>query len=751
MIMHSILGKKPFILLYVAFLFLSAFSCYKFGNLGEKEKESMEAKSELLSSNFLIKKDTLLSYYETLNLAFKAQSLDEKNYQTKMSIARTLFQYVYDPYNSKIKAGENSHPLSFMKEKLILQGHHHFIKSISISPDRKLLASGSSDRSIKIWDITDYKEIRTIIDELHNEVVVVSFSADGKILASGTKGGRVRIWDYNTGKQLHLFESPFSPILGSLSISPDGKILAISYDDGAVIFNLETKKEIKRLDLKGSAKSVKFSPNGKYLAISDFLSIHILNLDTYTELSVGKEVRGTVASMDFSPDSNVLISGHTFYIDHLPHGKLHAWDIRTGMHIKEWEGQGEILSVVFSPDGKSIASSSSDKSIKIWDYETGLEIRTLLGHEGAVTSIVFTLDGKQIISASLDSTIRIWGISEENKIPTLDGVSCEPVRFLNDGKSILCAKNNVIYRYDINSHKEIQKYLSHRDSFTHIRDFKISSDYKLMVTGAMDNYAKIWDIDSGNVLHDLKHSDGVTGVDISRNGKYVATFSSGYLNIWDTATGNILKVIRVSKYGGATRNLSFSPDGKHVAVSGIAEELKIYEWESGKEIKIFKNQYDYISSPQYHPNGKILLAKTREGVVPLWDVEKGEVTNVIPAKGDFIHVSNAEFSPSGNLIALISHNEVQLHSMKRPVEIKKLISLSGWYNPLDFLNFSPDGYSIASTTTGSMKIWPFQLDKNIKLACKDLQNQINYWISLGEFSPIPLEELQKTKEKCDRI
>jgi hypothetical protein len=82
----------------------------------------MEAKSELLSSNFLLKKDTLLGYYETLNLVFKALSLDEENYHTKMNIARTLFQYVYDPYNSKTKSGDNPHPLSFMKEKLILRG-----------------------------------------------------------------------------------------------------------------------------------------------------------------------------------------------------------------------------------------------------------------------------------------------------------------------------------------------------------------------------------------------------------------------------------------------------------------------------------------------------------------------------------------------------------------------------------------------------------------------------------------------------
>ena len=125
-----------------------------------------------------------------------------------------------------------------------------------------------------------------------------------------------------------------------------------------------------------------------------------------------------VTSVVFSPDGKSLASGNA-------DKTVKLWDVATGKVINPLNGHSsQVLSVVFSPDGKTLASGSADKTVKLWDIATGKEINTLHGHSDEVTSIAFSPDGKTLTSGSFDKTVKLWNFYPNN-LNNLMTLSCD--------------------------------------------------------------------------------------------------------------------------------------------------------------------------------------------------------------------------------------------------------------------------------------------------------------------------------------
>ncbi|BAZ20277.1 protein kinase [Kalymmatonema gypsitolerans NIES-4073] len=283
--------------------------------------------------------------------------------------------------------------------KRTLTGHSDWIYSVAISPDGKTLASGSYDKTIKLWNLATAEQIRTLTGH-SDRVVSVAISPDGKTLASGSSDNTMKLWNLATGEEIRTLSGVFR-----VAISPDGKTLASGSGDNTIkLWNLATGEQIRTLTgHSDSIYSVAISPDGKTLASGSLdKTIKLWDLATGEQIRTLTGHSYLVYSVAISPDGKTLASGSG-------DNTIKLWNLATGEKIRTLTGHSRsVSSLAFSPDGKTLASGNDDKTIKLWNLATGEQIRTLSGHSEQVSSVAISPGGKTLVSGSADNTIKIW-------------------------------------------------------------------------------------------------------------------------------------------------------------------------------------------------------------------------------------------------------------------------------------------------------------------------------------------------------
>jgi WD40 repeat protein len=373
-----------------------------------------------------------------------------------------------------------------------MSGHSGWIVSVAFSPDGQYALSGSWDNTLKLWDISSGKEIRTLSGH-SSSVESVAFSPDGKYALSGFSNKTFTLWDLSSGKEIKTL-SGHSGWVVSVAFSPDGKyVLSGSLDKTLKLWDLSNGKEIK--SMKGHSdyvKSVAFSPDGKY-------------------------------ALSGSSDKT-----------------LKLWDLSSGKEIKTMKGHSEYVnSVAYSPDGKYALSGSDDNTLKLWNISSGKEIRTLSGHSSSVESVVFSPDGKYALSGSWDSTLKLWDLSSGKEIRSMKGHSdrVESVAFSPNGKyAISGSSDKTLKLWDLSSGKEIKTLRGHSSS---VNSVAFSSDGKYTLSGSSDRTARIWEIVMGKeIVKMFSFPDG----------EWVSITPDGYFNASPNGAKNINVCVGMNVY-----------------------------------------------------------------------------------------------------------------------------------------------------------------------------------------------------------
>ncbi|MEH2346540.1 MAG: serine/threonine-protein kinase [Nostoc sp.] len=311
-----------------------------------------------------------------------------------------------------------------------LKGHSSMVHAIAISPDGQLIASGSNDHTIKLWQLATGKLVRQMgrWSSCHSSMVhSVAFSPiSPKLSYQGESGKAARITDHNLG------------ILASGS-----------WDNTIKFWDVNTGKEIRTLiGHTNWVNSVAFSPDGKLLASgSADCTIKLWQVNTGIEIQTLTGHSDSVSSIAYSPrtattsnsqDRQLVASGSNDYT-------IKLWQVYTGRNIYTFTGHSFFINcIAFSHDGETIASGSGDNTIKLWHVNTGREIRTLIGHSDSVWSIAFSQDRQFIASGSWDNTIKLWHLHSGREISTLTGhssyVRC--VVFSPDGQTLVSGSDD---------------------------------------------------------------------------------------------------------------------------------------------------------------------------------------------------------------------------------------------------------------------------------------------------------------------
>jgi caspase domain-containing protein/WD40 domain-containing protein/glucodextranase-like protein len=281
---------------------------------------------------------------------------------------------------------------------------------------------------------------------------------------------------------------------------------------------------------------------------------------------------------------------------------------------------GIVYSVAFSPDGKTIASGSGDKTIRLWDVNTGRLIRPLAGHGGIVRSVAFSPDGKTIASGSEDKTIKLWQVSTGKHIRLFNGHTGNvySVAFSPDGKTLVSSSEegneSALRLWDVNTGRPIRSFEQRN---TWVTSVAFSPDGKTIATGSHEQVVKLWDVETGNLIHSFAgHRNTIHSVAFSPDGKTLASGSSDHkVKLWDVKSKKLIR----SLDGQDFNVVAFSPDGKTLAAGGYDRTVKLWDVSDGSLIHSFEGQNYEVHSMAFSPDGKT-IASGGSATIRVWSI-----------------------------------------------------------------------------------------------------------------------------------
>lgn len=436
----------------------------------------------------------------------------------------------------------------------------------------------------------------------------------------------------------------------------------------------------------------------RFLSATVLLTLAALNgVAQKPELVVQTGHSDSVRSIAFSPDGKTLASASS---DHT----IKLWDVATGIELRTLKGHSlDVNSVAFSPDGKTLASGSLDSTIKLWDVSTGAELLTLKA-PNVVNSVAFSPDGKTLASGDSGSEdIKLWNLSTGAEVRTLRSLRrrsypAVSVAFSPDGKTLASGSGgNEIKLWNVSTGAELRTFKGHADHPMGL-SLAFSPDGKTLAGASID--VTLWSLSTGRELRTFKEQSSFPrSVAFSPDGKTLASDSSNSVVLWDGSTGAELR--RLGEHADSVTSVVFSPDGQIIASGSDDKTVKIWNASTGSELRTLRSHSDSIFSIALSPDRKTLASAGTGHTVKLWDVSTG--TEVHSLKGHSEGINAVAFSNDGKIIASGSSDKtVKLWDVATGAEVRSLTGeqsnfpASPFSAPVFSLAFSPDGKTLAS-------------------------------------------------------
>jgi WD40 repeat protein len=382
---------------------------------------------------------------------------------------------------------------------------------------------------------------------------------------------------------------------------------------------------------------------------------------------------------------------------------VRIWNAHTGSELAVLQGHDDwVWCVVWSPDGQRLATASDDRTVRLWNADSGGELAVLHGHDDEVRGVAWSPDGQRLATASRDRTARIWDTDNGGERTVLNGHEDEVrgVAWSPDGQRLATASRDRTARiWDTDSGSELVRLCGHN---AWVQGVSWSSDSRRLATASSDRTVRIWTADNGSELAVLQgHSEWVREVAWSPDGRRLATASSDRtVRIWNADNGSELAILH--GHDDEVRGVSWSPGGQRLATASNDQTTRIWDTRGNSELAVLYGHNGWVQAVVWSPDGRRLATASGDETARIWDADSGGELAVLHGHDD--EVRGVSWSPDGRRLATASRDRtVRIWNADNGSE---LAVLHGHDDDVQGVSWSPDGQRLATASRDrTVRIW----------------------------------------------